>query len=271
MNHKKSRQANSTESELLHHLFGTDDLFPLFGSDDPVEILAQTNVEAIEIASNVDGFDDEFETFNKLVHEAKVEYAKREKSRLAGSLEYLAAMLRKSTRQVREYCKQGKVPGAFSTTGGHWRIRYDERTVNVVRAAICADSRERGESWLIKEVCPDFESPAPEELSIPENIAQRVPIAQWPFFCAALNLYRRGKRITGAAVARDTARSRATVRKYFPNARRLGREIQFGNNPLVDWHIDTINARRNGRIKPRSSQDSEYSFPLRAEYFRGEG
>jgi len=67
--------------------------------------------------------------------------------RPAKSLQWLAQLLGKDARTVRRYCELGLVPGAWRTTGGHWRVRRGTKTVKQVRRAIEAFARRSKTAW----------------------------------------------------------------------------------------------------------------------------
>lgn len=61
------------------------------------------------------------------------------------SLAWLARALKKDKRTIRRYCERGLIPGAYRTTGNHWRVKQtNKRKVLIqVRQAISSFSRKR--------------------------------------------------------------------------------------------------------------------------------
>lgn len=258
---KRRKAPTPSEAELLAMFFATDDLKAVFGTDDPVEILAAVDLEVAVVSDSsfgFHGFEEEDREWDELVTLAKKANAKLDKKRRAGSIEFLAEKLAKTSRQVREYCKKGLVPGAYQTKGGHWRVRYEDDTVDRVRDAVGGSSRRRSEAWLIKRLRKWAETDAPpswEELSFHEDQVKHLNLIQYMCAAVADNLRKQGKRITCTAVAKMTGLSRTTVRKYVPHLARGGSAVAYQNNPLVDQYIDAINAKKNGRVR---TQDLDF-------------
>ena len=229
---KRIKRLARSEAELLATFFAIDDLKAFYGTDDPVEILARVDIETIvgtNPASGWYGFEEEAQEFRELVLLAKKAKAKLDKKRLAGSLEFLAEKLAKTSRQVREYCKKGLVPEAQQTAGGHWRVNYRDDTVATVRAAIGGSCRRRADGWLIKRLrkwAEDDTPPSPDE--VPFSLDRLKSRSLRAYLCAeaAHSLAAQKKKARVTAVAKMTGLSRY----YSPQVPTLtlhGRDAQF--------------------------------------------
>jgi hypothetical protein len=250
---KRSNRTKISATQLINDFFATDDLMATHGTDDPVEILAKVDIEQLGGQSrDFDGFEDEDAEFKEIVLWAKETKKKLEKKRDAGSLEFLVEKIGKTSRQVREYCKKGLVPGAYQTEGGHWKVCYTEDTIEKLRSNIGYFSRQRSESWLVRRLRKRHEDGTesvpsyPEELCSPYEVIKNMNLMQYEVFAAAKSLIARGKTIKYSVLASMTGYSRGTLRKYFPSLRKVA-HAGHGGSPLIDQMNDEIN-KRNGKV-----------------------
>ena len=247
---------DKSDADWLEWFFGTADLEGEFGTDDPVEILARLNLnEIVGTGDSIVGFEEEAEQFKVIVRAAKDIQELADRHRRVGSLKYLAFILCKSERQIREYCKAGIVPGAYQTAGGHWRIDYQADTVKRVRAAIGEFARKRTEPRLLQLIKEYFkkhcELPEDELMYSPAHVAIMKP-GQYDHAAAVRNLALQEKKITFTAIAKMTCRNRKTVSKKFPGIKLADKISACGGSGLVDESNDKINKRKNRRVVTES-------------------
>jgi hypothetical protein len=243
-----------SDAELVARYFATDDLSFFYGTDDPVEILARIDLEEIKCTgpSFRGDWKEEEEELERIVRIAKREHSLLEKKRVSGSLEFLAAKLNKSSRQVREYCKKGLVPGCYQTAGEHWRVRYREDTVELTRRAIGDSSRQRTSGWFIKYLRQQYRETPMEDWRdislLPPHLLDLIKPPRYEYAAAAESLRLQGKEVTVRAIAQLTGHSPTTVRKYAPNVARGRRMAKGDNNPLIDQFNDEIDRKYNGKV-----------------------
>jgi hypothetical protein len=266
----KKHNKTSDDAALIEKFFGTDDLKGEFGTDDPVAILARCNPDDVSgTSAGIIGFKEEAERERAMIREARRIVEINEINRRRGSLDYLAYELGKTSRQIREYCKKGLVPGATQTAGGHWRITYQSDTVDKVRAAIGGFARRRKPKWLMQKLRAMFESdePLPEELMLPEKLLKRARLTseQYDFAAAAKSLVLLEKKVTVSAVAKLTGKSRPTVRKKLPDIHNA-RNMRVAGSALMDQHSEALHEKQTLGAKrkvPNSDYDAESCDDLR--------
>ena len=201
-----------SDLEYLRRFFGVADLVSAFGTDDPVEILARVNLdEIVGTGGGIVGFEEEAEQFKTIVRAAKDIEELANRHRRAGSLQYLAGKLCKSERQIRECTNRGSCPGAYQTSGGHWRIDYQNDTVQKVRLAVGENTRRRTEPRLlrlIKDYFKEGHGLFAEELVYPEKYVAAMKPGQYEYAAACRSLVLQ-KRPNNSHGRRQNDRSRS--------------------------------------------------------------
>lgn len=250
----ENSQYDISETELLEKFFSmsVNEVKETFGSGDLLDIFAGMDSSRI-IGTDPSGcimdFEEEAEELRQIVTAAKKAKAEADKQRSAGSLQFLATKLGKTARQVRDYCKAGLVPGARQTAGGHWRVDYQNDTVDKTRAAIGEFARVRSVPALTKALAKYFEAPPPsygDETPVLPFQHKNVKAIQLECAVAARLLLRMGQPINYSTLAKAIGRSWATVRKHAPGLK----VASFIGNVLVDRRDDAIRARTDGRVLP---------------------
>jgi hypothetical protein len=267
---KRQEKYRLSEKEIWRRFFGTDDLKEVFGTDDPLEIIANMDEDSVGTSADgsVVGFEEEAKEWNEIIHLAKMEKARLDELRSAGSLEYLAEKLSKTPRQILTYCKKDLVADLDKTKGGPLRVDYKADTVDKTREAISGFVRNRKEGRLLKRVREYIEKgpsgPDPEEVffsNCPEELLEKLNVILYECLRAAIvlesridrdNRNNRDKRVTYSAIAKMTGYSRTTIHKHLPNLAAAIKNVKFSNNVLVDAHIESVNNKRNGKVSTQN-------------------
>lgn len=157
-------------------------------------------------------------------------------------------------RTARRWCEGGKVPGAYRTTGGHWRLRRMVRVKHLKKrsrrnwttrlletpAVAAALTFRKGETpfeileaakaslfindtFLVDDPTPGVDlDRLPREIITPEGLAAaRDQKGKLGVAMAVETLRRQGRRATGSAIASVLGVSRATLYRHSPEWRKV--------------------------------------------------
>lgn len=167
------------------------------------------------------------------------------------SLHWLAIELEKTSRQVRRYCEQGLVPGAYRTKGGHWRVRCGRRTLVMVRRNIRDFTRkswthserrffrERAEAeatWRKINVAKTLNLMSGAEPKVAMKAAQREEY-RTRLVLAANQICRAGQSLTAKSIANHFGISRASLYRYF-SADDIRASIRVAREPATKANFE---------------------------------
>jgi hypothetical protein len=68
------------------------------------------------------------------------------------SLGPIARAAKKNARSIRRWCEEGRVPGAFQTSGGHWRVRGESPARIVAKCDVAGFARRRKPPRHLREL-----------------------------------------------------------------------------------------------------------------------
>jgi hypothetical protein len=167
------------------------------------------------------------------------------------SLHWLAVELEKTSRQVRRYCEQGLVPGAYRTKGGHWRVRCGRRTLVMVQRNIRDFTRK---SWTHSERRFSRERAEAETTRRKMNVAKAlnqmsgmkpkdaIKAAQREEYRTRLvlatnQIYRAEQPLTAKSIANHLGISRASLYRFF-SADAIRASIRVAREPATKANFE---------------------------------